>query len=58
MFKFTFKYIDIYVCIFLAGHNLCIFWARKLKIGMLLFQTWTFNSVLELHPGPALGQNV
>ena len=32
-------YIDIYVFIFLDGHDLGTFYARKLKFGMLLTQT-------------------
>ena len=41
-------YIDIYIRVSFGGHNLGIFYARKLKFGMLLTQTYTFNTVLVL----------
>ena len=47
--------IDSYVRAFFGGHNLGNFYARKLKLGMHLTQTKTFNSILELLLGPALG---
>ena len=40
--------IDIYIRVSYGGHNLDIFYTRKLKFGVLLTQTYTFNSVLEL----------
>ena len=37
------------------NHNLDTFNAMKLKFGMLLTQTYIFNTVLELPLGHALG---
>ena len=47
-------YIDIYVSISLRGHNLGTFFTRKLKFGMLITQTKTFNYA-KLLLGLALG---
>ena len=49
IFKLTF---DVKVHVSLGGHNLGNFYARKLKF---YTQTYTFNSLLELPLGHALG---
>ena len=48
-------YIDIYVRVPLGGHNLGASYARKLKFGILLTQTYVINFVLEQPLGHALG---
>ena len=47
MFVYIQIYTDIYFRVSLGGLNLGTFDARKLKYGMLLTQTLTFNYVLE-----------
>ena len=51
MFVYIQIYIDIYVCVSLRGHNMGSFYARILKVNMLLTETLTINSVLELPLG-------
>ena len=46
----------MYVRVSLRRHNLGTFYARKFKFGMLLTQTETFNCMLELFLGHALGE--
>ena len=48
-------YIDIYMHVSLGSHNLGTFYARKLKFGLLLTQPKTYNYMLELFLGHALG---
>ena len=56
MFKFYIQvYITIYARVCREGHTLGTFYARKLKFFMLLFQTKTFDSVLELSLRHTLG---
>ena len=47
--------IHIYIRISLGGCILGTFYARKLKFGLQLTQTVTFNSVVELLLGHAIG---
>ena len=48
--------LRLYIChIHNQSHNLGTFYARKLKFDMLLTQTLTLHSMLELHPSLAVG---
>ena len=53
MFKFTFKLT--FTAVFLLEVIKGTFYARKSKYGMLLIQTLSFNSALEMPQGCALG---